>query len=259
MEINRYSPIAVFDSGLGGISVLREMKKEMPNENYIYLGDSANAPYGDKTADEVRDLAENVFLRLLSLGAKAVVIACNTATSAAAEYLREKYPSVPIIGMEPAIKPAALSAEKPVVFVMATALTLKEKKFCALADRYSSSSEIVKIPCPGLVELIESGMLCGAELESLLHRLLDGEIKKHAPGAVVLGCTHYIHIRDEISSFFGPDVKIFDGTEGTVRETKRKLEEKGLLTSSSDEGTVTIMNSSDDASFIGLSEKLLNR
>ena len=130
------APIAVFDSGVGGLSVLKTLRRVLPSENFIYYGDSANAPYGEKTAEEVKKAAHNVTRTLLSYGAKAIVIACNTATSAAAEFLRSTYPDVPIIGMEPAVKPAALSAPHPTVLVMATPLTLREAKFRSLIDKY---------------------------------------------------------------------------------------------------------------------------
>ena len=143
-------PIAVFDSGFGGISVLKELARLMPGENYLYYGDCKNAPYGTKSTAEVRELTVWNIGRLIENGAKAVVIACNTATSAAAETLREKYPDIPIIGMEPALKPAALSMDHAQVLVMATALTLREDKFHQLLQTFENTADIYLLPAPGI-------------------------------------------------------------------------------------------------------------
>lgn len=142
MNYNKQSPIAVIDSGMGGITVLRKLHRIMPNENYIYFGDSANSPYGTKTTEQIRDLTVQGVEMLMSKGAKSVVIACNTATAAAAAYLREKYPDYPFVGLEPAIKPAALSGKWPRVLVLATPLTLKEKKFNDLMARLDRKSVV---------------------------------------------------------------------------------------------------------------------
>ena len=141
--------IAVFDSGVGGISVLRELTKIMPNEDFIYYGDSANAPYGTKTLEEVRKLTcEHARRLLFEEGAKGLVVACNTATSAAVRVLREMYPEIPIVGIEPAVKPAVLCKENPRVLVMATPMTIREEKFHKLMDRYTNQGEIIPLPCP---------------------------------------------------------------------------------------------------------------
>ena len=158
-------PIAVFDSGVGGISVLRALVDLMPNENYIYYGDSIHAPYGSKTLEEVRALTEMHVLHLLEAGAKAVVIACNTATSADISILRERYQHIPMIGIEPAVKPAVESGEHPGVLVLATPMTIREMKFRTLLMRYEKDADIYPLPCPGLVEYIERGVLSGPSLK----------------------------------------------------------------------------------------------
>ena len=166
-------PIAVIDSGVGGISVLRELRRLMPNEHFLYLGDSANAPYGAKSRAEVLDITRANLDALKARGIKALVIACNTATSAAAKVLRAENPTLPIIGIEPAVKPAALLCDAPRVLVMATPLTLREEKFLSLVSRFSDRAEVISLPCPGLVELIEGGHLDDSEVDGYCRRLLS--------------------------------------------------------------------------------------
>ena len=219
-------PIGVFDSGVGGISVLRELMALMPNENYIFFGDSANAPYGTKTLDEVVKLTCKDAAYLYEQGVKAIVVACNTATSAGVKILRERYTDIPVIGIEPALKPAVLSAKHPTVLVMATPMTLREEKFQNLMHRYEQDAEIIPLPCPGLVEFIERGELESEELEHFLRKLFAPYKKADA---VVLGCTHYPFAKKMIGKILGEEVLLFDGGAGTARETKRKLEEFELV------------------------------
>ena len=226
--------IAVFDSGVGGISVLKSLVEVMPNEDFIYYGDSANAPYGTKTLEQVRALTCE--------HAKGLVVACNTATSAAVRILREQYPDVPIVGIEPAVKPAMLFMENPRVLVMATPMTIREEKLKKLMDRYRHLGEIIPLPCPGLMNFVERGDLYGDDvrqyLEELLYSYSHGEID-----AVVLGCTHYPFVRKMIQEVLGDRVRVFDGGNGTAREMKRRLAEKGLLTDSTAAGIVDFQNS----------------
>lgn len=225
---DQMSPIGVLDSGMGGISTLRELIARLPQESFLYYGDDKNAPYGTKRAEEVRILAENCVLHLMERGPlKAVVIACNTATGAAAEYLREKYPDLPIIGAEPALKPAVEYKEHSRVLVMATPLTLQTMKFKELERRVGSDSTVLELPCPGLMEFVEQGIVDGDELDALLHTLLDPYIGK--VDSVVLGCTHYPFLRRPIAAILGEDVPLFDGNEGIAAETERRLAARGLL------------------------------
>jgi len=249
-------PIAVIDSGVGGISVLRELMRIMPNENYLYYGDSANAPYGIRDKKEVLKITENNLLYLKRKGIKALVIACNTATSAAAAPLRKKNPDLPIIGIEPAIKPAAVLLENPIVLVMATPLTLREKKFCELVERFADKEEIIPLPCPGLVEIIERGELDGEEIDNYLTELF-APYKEQKIDAVVLGCTHYPHIRESIAKHLPKDTLILDGGEGTARHTYNRLASLGLLNHSYKSGKVSIINTSNDPNLAILSKKLL--
>ncbi|MBE6605686.1 MAG: glutamate racemase [Ruminococcaceae bacterium] len=227
------APIAVIDSGVGGISVLSELLRIMPHESYIYFADSKNAPYGVKTRDEVLAIMLENTKILLGEGAKAIVVACNTATSAAVRVMREKYPSLPIVGIEPAIKPAALVCEHPTVVVMATPLTLKEEKFKNLMDRFASDEEIIPLACPGLMEIIESGQTDGEVVDAYV-RDVFAPLGDKKIDAVVLGCTHYPFVKKTLEKFLGDNVVILDGAAGTAREAKRRIEAAGLLCESDD-------------------------
>lgn len=258
MSEKRNLPIAVIDSGVGGISVLKELIRQMPNERFLYLGDSANAPYGSRDrADVLRITRENLQF-LLARGIKALVIACNTATSAAARVLRAEYPDLPIVGIEPAIKPAAQLMDHPQVLVMATPLTLREEKFQILAAQFAHLQELIPLPCAGLVELIEGGHLDDAPLRDYLAELF-APVKDQKIDAVVLGCTHYPHIRPIIAEFFDPSTPIIDGGEGTARETLRRLRAANLTAPENTTGEVKILNTANDARLIDLCHALLYR
>ena len=236
-------PISVFDSGVGGISVLKNLVEVMTHEDFIYYGDSANAPYGTKTLEQVRALTlEHARQLLEEQHAKGLVVACNTATSAAVRILREKYHDIPIVGIEPAVKPAMLFMKNPTVLVMATPMTIREEKLKKLMDRYKSLGKIIPLPCPGLMNFVERGDLYGDDvrqyLEELLYSYSHDEID-----AVVLGCTHYPFVRRMIQDVLGDKVRVFDGGNGTAREMKRRLKEKNLLTESMEAGTVDFQNS----------------
>lgn len=248
-------PIGVFDSGVGGISILRELVRLMPNENYIYFGDSANAPYGTKTLEQVVELVCNDAEYLYAKGIKALVVACNTATSAGIKFLRECYTDIPVIGIEPALKPAVLSSEHPAVLVMATPMTLREEKFRRLMHCYEEKAEIMPLPCPGLMEFVERGELQGKALEQYLCNLFAPYEKVDA---VVLGCTHYPFVRKTIQKVLGDRVVLFDGGEGTARETKRQLETRGLLRLSEEPGNVVFENSAKEEALLKLCTDLLN-
>ena len=250
-------PIAVFDSGVGGISVLRELRKILPNENYIYFGDSKNAPYGMKTKEEVLDLTMENAGYLFEKGAKALVVACNTATSAAVRVLRETYPQVPIVGIEPAVKPAVLVKENPKVLVLATPMTIREEKFQKLMGRFTDQAEILPLPCPGLMDFVERGDLDSPAFRKYLEELLYA-YKSQGIDAAVLGCTHYPFARDLIQEILGQDVAIFDGGEGTARELKRRLIEAGLVSPSQNPGEVIFENSLDDQEKLTLCNQLLS-
>ena len=249
-------PIGVFDSGVGGISILKELVKLMPNENFIYYGDSANAPYGTKSLEQVIELVCNDAGYLYERGVKALVVACNTATSVGIKILRERYQEeIPVIGIEPALKPAVLSKEHPTVLVMATPMTLREEKFHNLMQRFMEQAEIVPLPCPGLMEFVERGELTSEALEHYLKELFSPYEKIDA---VVLGCTHYPFVKEMIRKVIGKEVMLFDGGEGTARETKRQLEARGMLNTSGEKGWVVFENSANCQELLDLSQELLN-
>lgn len=250
------APIAVFDSGVGGISVLRELVGQLPYEDFVFFGDSKNAPYGTRTLKEVRSLTEAAAGHLISRGCKALVLACNTATSASVERLREKYPHLPIVGLEPSLKPACEFMEHPAVLVMATPMTVRETKFKTLLSCYENKADIYLLPCPGLVEFVERGELCGPEIERHLEALLEPYRDKHFD-AVVLGCTHYPFAAAAISKVIGCDVKMFDGGFGAAKQTRRLLDAAGLLKQGEEKGYIEILNSSDDPDMISLCRRLL--
>ena len=232
--------IGVFDSGVGGISVLKELYKVLPNENFLYYGDSANTPYGDKTRQQIRARSMQVVEHLMAQGAKAIVIACNTATSAAARALRATYPDIPVLGIEPALKPAAMKYYGKRLLVLATAATLKLEKFQQLKSSMEERDEIITLPCSGLAERIEQGNLDAPDLTELLQRLV-GEYRGKVD-SVVLGCTHYPFVRRQIRSVLG-DVPFFDGAEGTARRQQSLLTEADLLKPEDEPGSVTFETS----------------
>lgn len=244
MNLESSSPIGVFDSGLGGLSVLAAIKKIMPNENLIYFGDSANAPYGVKTRQQVKQLSISICDYLVDQGAKAIVVACNTATSAAVSDLRKRY-SIPIIGMEPALKPAVEQTETGIVAVLATALTLKESKFLGLLEQFRTGRRIFSIPCPELVTLVEAGILEGEMAETAVSESLKN-VDIANLSAVVLGCTHYVFLKQVFEKALGPKTLIIDGNRGTVLHLKRLLEDRNHLSQSASVGNVRIENSAGE-------------
>lgn len=256
-KLSASAPIAVFDSGMGGISVLKEMTRLMPDEDFIYYGDSRHAPYGTKTLEEVRKLTiDHITYLIKEKNAKAVAVACNTATSAAVRILRNMYPELPLVGVEPALKPAVLACEHARVLVMATPMTLREEKFHKLESIYDSRADIYPVPCPGLMEFVERGILSGDQLEAFIHKLLDPYKDRDITG-IVLGCTHYPFLREPIQKIAGPSVTIFDGGYGTAKELLRRLTAAHLNNPDpSRKGTVTFLNSSDDPALIQRSRKL---
>lgn len=257
--------IGVFDSGLGGLSVLSELMKILPNENFLYLGDSKNAPYGEKTRKEVTERCFSIVdffknQKCKNTCVKAVVVACNTATSAAIKEMRERA-DFPIIGIEPALKPACYEKTKQNVIVMATPFTLKEKKFERLMSNYSEKNNIIKLPCPKLVEIIEDGNLDNVELvrKTLSDYLNSIEIEIDEIDSIVLGCTHFIFYRKYIENIISDKTEIIDGNKGTALHLRDVLIEKNIMNKSDKEGSVKIYNTSDDSSLVDLSWELLKK
>ncbi len=229
-------PIGVFDSGVGGISTLKEIVRRLPGEHFLYYGDMKNAPYGTKTPAEVRACVRRVVDELLKERIKALVIACNTATGAAAASLRAEL-DIPVIGMEPALKPAHELRKTGQILVMATPLTLEQEKFERLMSLYGEGA--VKVPCPGLMELVEEER--EAEAERYLRNLFSHYDMEHVD-AVVLGCTHYVFLRGMIRSMIPDRTALTDGNEGTAKQLERVLKQRELLNAGS-RGDVRLMTS----------------
>ncbi|MDO4516771.1 MAG: glutamate racemase [Bacillota bacterium] len=248
-------PIGVFDSGLGGVSVLRACTALLPREDFLFFGDSANAPYGEKPLDQVRRLTLRAAEGLVERGVKAIVVACNTATSAAITLLREKYPDLPVIGIEPAVKPAALADNSSSVIVMATPLTIREDKYQKLAAAFCDRANVISLPCKGLAELVEQGHFDGPELDAYLQALFL-PFRHCSVEYIVLGCTHYPFVRSAIRKNFHRPVTIIDGSDGTARQLRRQLEARELLRPGAGPGKVTFLNS--DPSKIPMSQALFD-
>lgn len=228
-------PIGIFDSGLGGLTIYNEIHKLLPNENIIYLADSKNAPYGDKTKEEIIDISVKNTEFLLKQGCKLIVVACNTASTNAVKYLREHY-EVPIIRVQPAIKPAALNSKTKVVGMLATKGTLESELLNETASRFAKGVKVVEQVGEGLVSLIEDGKMRSPEMTSLLNKyvrpMMDQDIDY-----LVLGCTHYPFLTDQIRQITGDRVCIIDSGEAIARQTRVILTEEGLLNESEQEGT----------------------
>lgn len=250
-------PIGVFDSGVGGVSVLAQLLKQLPQENYLYYADSKHAPYGVQSIEQVRKLTLEAVDFLCNKGIKALVVACNTATSVAVRELRTTL-NIPVIGMEPAVKPAVAIGQGGKILVMATPLTLSQPKFNSLLHRFEDQAEIIPLPCPGLVELIEKGETSGPALQQYLRSLL-AELKLPNIAAIVLGCTHYIFIRQELAQLTGPGVVIVDGNCGTAKHLANVLAEQGLLRTEGSTPQVSFYTSGESEQVIPLCQELLSR
>ncbi len=246
--------IAVFDSGVGGLSVLRHLKNLLPQERFLYFGDSKNAPYGTKSRQEIRELTIAAAEKLVDRGIKALVVACNTATAAAITDLRRAWPELIVVGIEPAVKLAAEQFPGGTIGVMATPATLQLEKLSHLMATVCRGVQVVKLPAPGLVELIEEGQAESDRAEALLRPLLSPWAGKL--DALVLGCTHYPFAANTIRELVGRHTQLLDGGEGTARRTRQLLEEKGLL--SSGPGEIVIENSLEREDILSLSSSLLN-
>jgi glutamate racemase len=220
-------PIGVFDSGVGGISVLKHIHTLLPNEDLMYVADSKFAPYGNKTPEFIQERAVWIADFLIGKGAKALVVACNTATAAAVDLLRQKY-HLPIIGMEPAVKPAAAASKTGVIGVLATSGTLKSAQFAALLEHYGQQVEVVTQACHGLVECVERGELDSTATQDLLASYVQPLIAAGAD-TIVLGCTHYPFVRPMIENLVGQGVVLIDTGAAVAKELKRRLEDARLL------------------------------
>lgn len=254
--------VAVFDSGLGGLSVLRQLKKKLPGENFLYFGDSANAPYGERTRENIQELCGDVIEQLKNRGIKCVVIACNTATSAALEYLRERYPEIEFIGIEPAVRWAAEELDHPYVLTFATNFTVNGEKYRNSVKELSGRGRFDAIGAPGFVKAVEQGITdktMTAECRAYIDELVREKKPEGPVDAVVLGCTHFPFIgetiREETDRLTGGHARIFDAAVLVAEKTKEYLEKNGCLNDGK-EGETALLNS--DPEKIPMMKKLLN-
>lgn len=251
-EERREAPIGIFDSGVGGISVLYRIHKELPGEALLYYGDTAHAPYGTRTREEVLGYCNAIVAHFQEDAVKAIVIACNTASAVAAADMRARL-RIPVIAMEPALKPASEMRQTGKVLVLATPMTLKLPKFQALYAKYGEGA--VPVPCPGLMDLVESQDTRGE------HRYLEEIFTLYPPDtldAVVLGCTHYVFLRPLLHAMLPDSVHVLDGNEGTARQLRRVLAQKDLL-SQREEGSIRLETSGDASTVIPQMRRLLSQ
>ncbi|GAC1629910.1 MAG: glutamate racemase [Nevskia sp.] len=248
------TPIGVFDSGLGGLSVLREIVRLLPDEPAIYVADSGHCPYGGKSQDEIIARASAITDVLLARGAKLIVVACNTATIAAVEYLRANY-SVSFVGMEPAVKPAVSATRSGVIGVLATGAALKGEKLHRLIDRHAGAVRVITQPCPGLVEQVEAGALDTPATRELLRRytapLLDAGVD-----TLVLGCTHYPFLRPLLHELLGPGISLLDTGEAVARRAASLLEREGRRAPPGSMGAIDWFTSGDPDTMIAVGSRL---
>ncbi len=256
MGSNQKSPIGIFDSGVGGLSVLRAIRAQMPEESAIYFGDQGHIPYGPRPMRQIRDFSEAITRFLLAHDAKVIVVACNTASAAALKYLRETFPDVSFVGMEPAVKPAAEHTQTGKVGVLATPATFQGALYASVVERFANGVELFQNTCPGLVQEIEQGNLQGQEtrriLEDALHPMLGKNID-----TVVLGCTHYPFVIPLIEQIVGDHVRVIDPAPSVAKQVRRVLEAKGLKRESDARGDVAFYTSGNPEKLKSLLELLL--
>jgi glutamate racemase len=228
-------PIGVFDSGVGGLSVLLEIRQELPCEDLLYVADSGHAPYGDKSTRLIEARAVAIVEFLLGQRAKAIVVACNTATGVAIKMLRERFP-LPIVAMEPAVKPAVSLTKSGVIGVLATSRTIASDNFAKLHDRFGNGVKILMQACPGLVEQVEAGDLSGDKTRALIEQYVMPLLAQNTD-AIVLGCTHYPFLAPLIREVAGPTIAIIDPSAAIARELRRRLSSNDLLSIEKRAGT----------------------
>jgi glutamate racemase len=247
--------VGIFDSGVGGLSVWREIARQLPHEDTLYLGDQAHVPYGSRSLGEVREFSEGVTRFLLDQGAKIVVVACNAASAAALHYQRDLFPNVPFVGMEPAVKPAVEHTQTGVVGVIATQTTFQGELFASLMARYANNVQVLTQVCPGLVEAVEAGALDTPQTEALLRECLTPLVEAGVD-QLALGCTHYPFLRPAIERVVGAGVAIIDPAPAVARQTGRMLAQRGLEGSRNRVGQHVFYTSGDVSAFAKMVKRL---
>jgi len=242
------SPIGIFDSGVGGLSVLREIRTQLPSESILYLADQGHVPYGSRKLKEVQMFSEEITRFLLGRGAKLIVVACNTASAAALQHLRQTFPITVFVGMEPAVKPAAESTHTGVVGVLATPATFQGKLYASVVERFANGVTILQDTCPGLVRQIEKGELDTQTTREILEKALHPMLEKGID-TVVLGCTHYPFVIPMIRQITGADVRVIDPAPAVARQTLRLLETGGLRKKGPSIGEIYFLTSGNAEQF----------
>lgn len=245
------SPIGVFDSGVGGLSVLRAMHGQMPEENIIYFGDQGHVPYGPRRMEQIQSFSEEITKFLLRHNSKLIVVACNTASAAALTYLRQRFPDISFVGMEPAVKPAAEITKTGKVGVLATPATFQGALYASVVERFGAGVELFQHTCPGLVGQIEKGDLDSKETRAILENALDPMLEKNID-TVVLGCTHYPFVIPLIEQIVGENVRVIDPAPSVARQVKRLLEAVGMVNRTGARARVQFFTSGDSASMRSL-------
>jgi glutamate racemase len=248
--------IGIFDSGVGGLSVLREVRRELPQARLIFVADQAHVPYGKHSLEEVRQFSEAITRDLLGRGAQMIVVACNSASAAALHHLRQTFPQVPFVGMEPAIKPAAALTRSGVVGVLATMVTFNGPLYASVVERFAHGVTLLQSTCPGLVEQIEAGELASPTTRAILEGALLPMLARGAD-AIVLGCTHYPFVTPVIQQIAGPEVAIIDPAPAVARQVKRLVELYGLAGDPAEINTTTYLTTGDMAKFSRVLEQLM--
>ena len=256
MPTDHSSPIGIFDSGIGGISVLRAIREQMPEESIIYFGDQGHIPYGPRPMGQIRDFSEAITKFLLTHGAKIIVVACNTASAAALNYLRERFADVQFVGMEPAVKPAAEHTQTGKVGVLATPATFQGALYASVVERFANGVELFQDTCSGLVQQIEQGNLDGEETRRILEEALLPMLEKDID-TVVLGCTHYPFVIPLIQQVVGEKVRVIDPAPAVARQTERLLEAQGLRNHAGKKGSLKLYTSGDPDALTSLLSTLL--
>ena len=238
-------PVGIFDSGVGGLSVLRALRQQIPAQPLIYLADQARVPYGPRPLEEVRQFSDQITRYLLDQGAGVIVVACNTASAAALRWLRQRYPETPFVGMEPAVKPASEHTRSGVVGVLAPPATFQGELYASVVERFAQHTRVMEYTCPGLVEEIEAGRLNGERARQILTAGLLPMLEAGID-TVVLGCTHYPFAIPIIQEIAGPHVRVIDPAPAVARQTARVLESRGWLAAGDALGSVRYITTAPD-------------
>jgi len=249
-------PIGIFDSGVGGLSVLKAIRKQLPNESVIYFGDQEHVPYGLRPLEEVRDFSQKITQFMLDRRAKLIVVACNTASAAALHLLRQTIPEVPFVGMEPAVKPAAEHTKTGVVGILATPATFQGALYASIVERFGSKVTLLQSTCPGLVQQIEHGNLTGEATQDILEYALHPMLKKGID-TIVLGCTHYPFVIPLIQKIVGPNIKVIDPAPSVARQVTRLLDSSGIRSDDLKPGDMHFFTSGNTSKFEALLHSLL--